>query len=402
MGKAIIIPSVNWGTKNLGQVTRLDGLVITGASTTHGEDVVLTSTYNGNPVTAQWSVTSNNATIVVSGSTCTVTPTGTAPATITVQASYAGSTATKTVSLVETQITGIDGQAWLDENAITLTAKNGASTVSGATFAITDGSDLATITDNGNGTATLTAKTTGAGGIVTITATKDGDTVTKQVRVYVMTGMLFHFDGADFANNNWIDRKNGKSLPMTDCTLNANNDGVVFNGTSSHGGSLHNQSAFGSTVLTSGGTVEFAVKSAVFNEQKSQFIIILPAYNGNNGYKTIHCGYFASIDKMVMFSNNAIVDFETDYPAAELSGSAIVQSASFQTSLCNGAVKAAGTYTNTQNGDSAILGWNSATSYFKGEMYQIRIYGSNLTADQMLNNQKIDAIRYNITLNTNS
>lgn len=400
MGKAIIIPSVNWGTKNLGQVTRLNGLVITGASTTHGEDVVLTSTYNGNPVTAQWSVTSNNATIAVSGSTCTVTPTGTAPATITVQAAYAGSTATKTVSLVETLLTGIDGQAWLDENAITLTAKNGASTVSGATFAITNGSDLATITDNGDGTATLTAKTTGAGGLVSITASKDGDTVTKQVRVYVMSGMLIHLDGADFANNNWTDRKAGKSFPMTDCTLNANNDGVVFNGTSSHGGSLHNNNTFGSIHLTSGGTVEFAVKSAVFSEIKSQSVIILPGYSGNK--TTVHCAYFSSTGKMVMFSNNAIADFETDYGTAELSGSTIAQSASFQTSLCNGAVKAAGTYNNPQNGDSAILGWNAASSYFKGEMYQIRIYGSNLTADQMLNNQKIDAIRYNITLNTNS
>lgn len=401
MGKAIIIPSVNWGTKNLGQVTRLNGLVITGASTTHGEDVVLTSTYNGNPVTAQWSVTSNNATIAVSGSTCTVTPTGTAPATITVQAAYAGSTATKTVSLVETQqITDIDGQAWLDENAITLTAKNSGTTVSDATFAITDGSDLATITDNGNGTATLTAKTTGTGGLVTITASKDGDTVTKQVRVYVMSGMLLHLDGADFANNNWTDRKAGKSFPMTDCTLNANNDGVVFNGTSSHGGSLHNQGTFGNIELSSAGTFEFAVKSAVFSEAMFQPILILPSYIGNK--KTVHCSYRTSSDKMVMFSNTANVAFETDYSTAELSGSTIVQSASFQTSLCNGAVKAAGTYTNAQNGDSAILGWNSASSYFKGEMYQIRIYGSNLTADQMLNNQKIDAIRYNITLNINS
>lgn len=400
MGKAIIIPSVNWGTKNLGQVTRLDGLVITGASTTHGEDIVLTSTYNGNPVTAQWSVTSNNATIVVSGSTCTVTPTGTAPATITVQASYAGSTATKTVSLVETQITGIDGQSWLDENAITLTAKNGASTVSGATFAITDGSDLATITDNGDGTATLTAKTTGTGGLVTITASKDGGTVTKQVRVYVMSGMLFHLDGADFANNNWTDRKAGKSFPMTDCTLNTNNDGVVFNGTSSHGGSLHNQSTFGNISLTSGGTVEFALKSAVISETKNQHIIVLPGYKGY--ITTAHCMYLDEQNTMVCFSNNANAAFETDYSTAKLSGSAIVQSASFQTSLCNGAVKAAGTYVNTQNGDSAVIGWNTATTYFKGEMYQIRIYGSNLTADQMLNNQKIDAIRYNITLNTNS
>lgn len=401
MGKAIIIPSVNWGTKNLGQVTRLDGLVITGASTTHGEDVVLVSTYNGNPVTAQWSVTSNNATIVVSGSTCTVTPTGTAPATITVQATYAGSTATKTVSLVETQITGIDGQAWLDENAITLTAKDGASTVSDATFAITDGSDLATITDNGDGTATLTAKTTGAGGLVTIMASRDGNSVTKQVRVYVMSGMLFHLDGADFANNNWTDRKGSKSFPMTNCTLNTNNDGVVFNGTSSYGGALHNQGTFGNIELSSAGTFEFAVKSAVFSEAEFQPILILPGFKGNK--KTVHCFYRTSSDKMVMFSNTANVAFETDYSTAELSGSAIVQSASFQTSLCNGAEKEASeTDTNPQNGDTAVIGWNTATSYFKGEMYQLRIYGINLTAAQMLNNQKIDAIRYNITLNTNS
>lgn len=399
MGKAIIIPSVDWGTKNLGQVTRLVGLAITGLSTTHGEDIVLTSTYNGNPVTAQWSVTSNNATIVVSGSTCTVTPTGTAPATITVQATYAGSTATKTVSLVETQITGIDGQAWLDENAITLTAKNGASTVSDATFAITDGSDLATITDNGDGTATLTAKTTGAGGLVTIMASKDGDCVTKQVRVYVMTGMVFHLDGADanFTTQKWADRKDPANLTFDMANVAQVAGGVRFNGRSS---TVKKQYDNSSLNLSNGSTIEFACKplSADHNSR------ILVTYHKTNPGVT--CFYRFSADNLAALYNAGIGYQQTSFAAHGSAQTAMTQSISSQLNVCDGTELALVTADPLTQNSKAL--WsvgclhNVPEQTLNGDIYNIRVYGLNLSKAQMLNNQTIDAMRYGITLNTNS
>lgn len=399
MGKAIIIPSVDWGTKNLGRVTRLDGLAITGASTTHGEDVVLVSIYNGNPVTAQWSVTSNNATIVVSGSTCTVTPTGTAPAIITVQAAYAGGTATKTVSLVETQITGIDGQEWLDENAITLTAKNGASTVNDATFVITDGSNLATITDNGNGTATLTAKTTGTGGLVTITAIKDGDTVTKQVRVYVMSGMLFHLDGADanFTTQKWAERKDPTHLTfdMTNVTQVAG--GVRFNGSTSTAKKEYKESSLN---LSNGATIEFAIKPL----SASHSLRILVTYHRTNPGVT--CFYGSSSDSLYALYNVGIGRQQTSIAAHGSAQTAMTQSISTQHNVCDGEELTLVT-TDPLTQDSYAF-WSVGClnqvpeQTMNGDIYNIRVYGSNLSKAQMLNNQTIDAMRYGITLNTNS
>lgn len=399
MGKAIIIPSVDWGTKNLGRVTRLDGLVITGASTTHGEDVVLVSIYNGNPVTAQWSVTSNNATIVVSGSTCTVTPTGTAPAIITVQAAYAGGTATKTVSLVETKITGIDGQEWLDENAITLTAKNGASTVSDATFAITDGSDLATIADNGDGTATLTAKTTGTGGLVTITASKDGDIVTKQVRVYVMSGMLFHLDGADanFTTQKWAERKDPTHLTFNMTNVTQVTGGVRFNGSTSTVKKQYNVSSLN---LSNGSTLEFAVKPL----SADHYMRILVTYHKANPGVT--CFYSSTNDDLVALYNVGIGRQQTSFAAHGSAQTAMTQSISALHNVCDGEELTLVT-TDPLTQDSYAI-WSVGClnqvpeQTMNGDIYNIRVYGSNLSKAQMLNNQTIDAMRYGITLNTNS
>lgn len=399
MGKAIIIPSVDWGTKNLGRVTRLDGLVITGASTTHGEDVVLVSIYNGNPVTAQWSVTSNNATIVVSGSTCTVTPTGTAPAIITVQAAYAGGTATKTVSLVETKITGIDGQEWLDENAITLTAKNGASTVSDATFAITDGSDLATIADNGDGTATLTAKTTGTGGLVTITASKDGDIVTKQVRVYVMSGMLFHLDGADanFTTQKWAERKDPTHLTFNMTNVTQVTGGVRFNGSTSTVKKQYNVSSLN---LSNGSTLEFAVKPL----SADHYMRILVTYHKTNPGVT--CFYSSTNDDLVALYNVGIGRQQTSFAAHGSAQTAMTQSISALHNVCDGEELTLVT-TDPLTQDSYAI-WSVGClnqvpeQTMNGDIYNIRVYGSNLSKAQMLNNQTIDAMRYGITLNTNS
>lgn len=409
MGKAIIIPSVNWGTKNLGQVTRLAGLIITGASSTHGEDVVLTSTYNGNPVTAQWSVTSNNATIVVSGSTCTVTPTGTAPATITVQAAYANSTAAKTVSLVETQITGIDGQAWLDENAITLTAKNGTSTVNDAIFAITEGSNLATLVDNGNGTATLTAKTTGTGGLVKVTANKDGDIVTKQVRVYVMANLFFHLDGSDVNSGSWTDRKQhlAFSLP-SGWTKTSDGKGLDCNGT----GTCNKAPTNNWPDHSNGGTVEISIKPRT---SSSSQIIFRPEDKNNSYYCLVQ---FSAAKNQMVFFNGTNVDTgfnkwqTTPFADCVSNGTLLRQSFSlgkysgstFVTqpiNIANGNILSV--LTDDPTMDTAVgstktytlLSIAAAAQFtFNGIAYQIRLYTANLTESQILNNQAIDDIRY--------
>lgn len=408
MGKAIIIPVVDWGMKNLGQVTRLGGLVITGASTTHGEDVVLTSSYNGNPVTAQWLVTSNNATIVISGSTCTVTPTGTAPANIAVQATFAGSTATKTVSLVETHITDIDGQVWLDENAITLTAKNNGTTVSDAVFALTGGSDLATIIDNGNGTATLTAKTTGAGGLVTITASKGGDTIAKQVRVYVMANLFFHLDGSDVNGASWTDRKQNLAFSLpSGWAQTSDGKGLDCNGAGySSKSSTNNWPDF-----SNGGTVEFSVKPRT--SSKGQFVF-RPEDKNNSYYCLVQ--YSSVRDKMVFFSGTNVATGFNKWqttPLADCVTNDCLLKQSFSLGKFNGSTfvtqplnianeNKLTVLTDDPTMDTAagsikayfLLGLSEADISFNGLVFQIRLYTANLTESQMLNNQAIDDIRY--------
>lgn len=96
MGKAIIVPNVDWSNNNLGQVTA-SVLVISGSSS-----VTLTGTFSailaGNPVIATWSISDNSVASLSSNIGDTITITALTNGTATLYATYNEETAELLIS----------------------------------------------------------------------------------------------------------------------------------------------------------------------------------------------------------------------------------------------------------------------------------------------------------------
>lgn len=95
MGKALMIPNVNWASKNFGRVTRMDELSISGESTITASGTY-TAYYNGNAVSVTWSLTGNGTISTVTGTSTTVVPS--ANGTLLLTATYGNKTASLSIT----------------------------------------------------------------------------------------------------------------------------------------------------------------------------------------------------------------------------------------------------------------------------------------------------------------
>lgn len=95
MGKAIMIPNVNWASKNFGRVTRADQLSIEGASTITASGTY-TAYYNGNAVSVTWRLTGNGTLSQSTGTTTTVIPS--VNGTLLLSATYGDKTASLSIT----------------------------------------------------------------------------------------------------------------------------------------------------------------------------------------------------------------------------------------------------------------------------------------------------------------
>lgn len=95
MGKAIMIPNVNWASKNFGRVTRADQLSIEGASTITASGTY-TAYYNGNEVSVTWRLTGNGTLSQSTGTTTTVIPS--VNGTLLLSATYGDKTASLSIT----------------------------------------------------------------------------------------------------------------------------------------------------------------------------------------------------------------------------------------------------------------------------------------------------------------
>lgn len=86
MGKAIIIPNVNWSTRNFGKVTKSELAIIGDDTIIVGDSKTYTAQYEGNAVNASWSIEGNGVLSSTTGTSVTVTSTGVGS--ISIMASY--------------------------------------------------------------------------------------------------------------------------------------------------------------------------------------------------------------------------------------------------------------------------------------------------------------------------
>lgn len=97
MGKALVIPNVDWSNNNLGQVHLIKGLVIMGDNEI-SQPTTFIAYYNGTPTSVDWSLTGSGTLSTNTGSSTTVTPNDDG-AVLTLTAVYNSESTSKSISV---------------------------------------------------------------------------------------------------------------------------------------------------------------------------------------------------------------------------------------------------------------------------------------------------------------
>lgn len=191
---------------------------------------------------------------------------------------------------------------------------------------------------------------------------------------YIQDGLVFHLRGEDASVSEWIDAIGDRSFAMHNIVI-TDDGGVTFNGSNSYGeyvGSI----GFNSQV----GTIEVVSNHNVGDQYQWLFhspsnTIMFAFYTGKLFNR--HLGPFYQI-------------INTGFHTVSSNDTRCYQDGT--------AVQKNGTSGGTAKGGNTFVGCRTANDglWFKGTIYQIRIYNRILTEEEVLHNAAIDMNKYNI------
>lgn len=198
---------------------------------------------------------------------------------------------------------------------------------------------------------------------------------TAAIKPYISNGLVFHLDGADATTTSWVDRVNNVTFDMYNVTCDGK--GVYFNGSNSYG---HSSTTVVYDYRTS--TIEVVIRRTqasgfVFQAINSNAIVYISGAGNINfsfGAKRPNVTANMQLNKTVTHS----INFDRNY----LNGTQYA----FTTADSWG-----------RQGTGTDIGRRgNGTYYFKGYMYQIRIYNRKLSDAEILFNQEQDRKKYGI------
>lgn len=199
---------------------------------------------------------------------------------------------------------------------------------------------------------------------------------------YVTSGLVFHLDGEDATTAQWVDRVGGIAFTMNNVTLDGNG-GVVFNGSSSYGNYPNNLD-----FPSSSHTIEITLNKTNPTSLQVAFMInasnkLAFGYSSDGTYIVTKSGNSNARSTWRTTINTGIHVFSVTPSGAYNNGSTMTALGSDTWYLRTG-----GTFVGSRSADNA---------FFKGTIYQIRVYNRALTADEIKHNQSIDIEKYNIS-----
>lgn len=196
---------------------------------------------------------------------------------------------------------------------------------------------------------------------------------------YITDGLIFHLDGIDRGtsdSNKWVDLVGNKEFTLYNCTIGDNY--VQFNGTNSYG--IYNEAWANPDV-----TIE----------------IVAIAQSSSLG--------FAYAEREAMFGALTSTYFYFRYSEGGYKGgvaaSGICNSANSSAAVINGVDRSSSLVASNYGGNSTsgyvCIGKRDAftPNYFKGKIFAIREYNRKLSASEMIENQRVDNVRFNLGLN---
>lgn len=194
---------------------------------------------------------------------------------------------------------------------------------------------------------------------------------------YIKDGLVLHLDGVDATTSSWVDRVDGNTINLYNVTKNSDDDGVIFNGSSSYGYCSKN---FGSGAS---GTIEIVANTNSYSgsifivAQKNPYISFVAASSGD---------LFCQMGATTNLTRGTITGKHTV---------CLTRNKGFKDLSKLSQLR---TYSLGDPDSGLIIGRRSLSfnQMFSGTLFQLRIYDRVLTDAEILFNQKIDISRYNI------
>ena len=210
---------------------------------------------------------------------------------------------------------------------------------------------------------------------------------------YVTDGLIFFLDGLQFATSSeWKDIIGGNVFALNNCSINADNNGVVFNGSTSYGvmdGAVSNN--------FEGETIEIALTKSADIINKTAFC--QPYLNNSVGI-SMRFGYEAANRPRFAMGLDGVTRnfYYTNITQNKnvISGNADMVIVNGTTlTLTHSTYYSKNTTGKTYVGAHATTG--NLTGYYNGTIHAIRIYNRKLTQAEILQNQTADAARYSLS-----
>lgn len=218
----------------------------------------------------------------------------------------------------------------------------------------------------------------------------------------VTNGLVYRFVGEDATTEKWIDRVSGIEVTMSNVTKTSDGKGVIFNGTNSYGVKDTE------TIGTSAFTIEVVYKMSSNNSNMFLFCLapstsaycgICYTFQQQQNYYIVSYAATASPMTSMVYGPTTTGVIRTHSITATPSKT---QSSAKGINYVNKEIETYGsTNMNWLPNDTKLgIGWrptaSSSHQYFNGVIYEIRVYNRSLTVDEVLFNQTIDMINYNI------
>ena len=199
---------------------------------------------------------------------------------------------------------------------------------------------------------------------------------------YIQTGLVFQLDCANATTSKWVDKIGNIEFTMHNVTIGADG-GVYFNGSNAYGNYSSNLNFPYNTH-----TIEI-----VYNKESQSKISLLFMINNSD---MVAYGYGATDAAVIVKSGNSNpktaystgLGLQTVSVTPSTAYKNLTQMSSYGGTTDTWYLRSGGTFVGTRS---------SSENFFKGSIYQIRIYNRALKKDEMLFNQRIDIKKYGIT-----
>lgn len=202
--------------------------------------------------------------------------------------------------------------------------------------------------------------------------------VNDKLSSYIADGLAFQLCGEDATGSNWIDRIGKNNFTLYNCMIG--DKCVTFNGSSSYGVCVGKDYPYNTS------TIEVVLSSTdLFNVE----IIFMGKAN------SISAGTY---NNTYVISNNHNLSTRWRINKSDSNTKTISLNYSIGFENKNRLVNGGSEYWSGGDTNMYIGTRNSTATFFKGNIYQIRIYNRLLSAEEILYNQNIDFNKYGITI----